>query len=93
MVVIDSPPLLAVTDAAVLATKVDGVILVVKPGLTKISAARHAVEQLQGVGANIVGVVLNEVDFKQARYRYSYYKGYYQNYEKYYGEEKVGMEG
>jgi non-specific protein-tyrosine kinase len=79
-VVIDSPPVLAVTDAAVLAPRVDGVILVVKPGVTKLAASKQAVEQLRRVGANLVGVVLNEVEFKRSRYAYYHYRGYYTTY-------------
>lgn len=85
IVVVDSPPLLAVTDAAIIAPRVDGVLLVVKPGVTKLAACRQAVEQLQRVGANLLGVVLNDVDLRRSHYKYSYYKSYYSNYHKYYG--------
>lgn len=88
MIVMDTPPVLVVTDAAVLATRVDGVIIVVKPGKTKQGAFRQAIEQLNRVGANILGVVLNDVEIKSSRYRYSYYRNYYYNYQKYYGHEK-----
>ena len=86
--VIDTPPVMAVTDAAVLAPKTDGVVLVVKPGVTKLGAASQAVEQLQRVGANLLGVVLNDVEVKRGRYKYAYYHGYYATGDKYYGEEK-----
>jgi len=88
-IVIDSPPVTAVTDAAVLAPRVDGVLLVVKPGITKLDAAKQAVEQLRRVGANLIGVVLNEVDMRRSRYNYGYYKGYYYHYAYggYYGED------
>jgi non-specific protein-tyrosine kinase len=76
-VIVDSPPVLLVTDSAVLAPKVDGVLLVVKPGVSKLQACKQAVEQLKMVGARILGVVLNDVDIKRSRYRYGYYKGYY----------------
>jgi polysaccharide biosynthesis transport protein len=80
IVVVDSPPVLAVTDAAVLAPKMDAVLLVVRPGETRLASARHAVEQLRRGGANLIGVVLNGVDLKRSRY-YSYqYKAYYYNY-------------
>ena len=77
MVVFDSPPLTAVTDAAVLSKKVDGVILVVESGKTKITAAQHAVKQLQRVGANILGVVINNVGANNHRYYFNYYYKYY----------------
>jgi succinoglycan biosynthesis transport protein ExoP len=78
-VLLDSPPVLVVTDAAVLAPKVDGVLLVIKPQVTKLQACKQAVEQLKLVGAHILGIVLNDVDMSHSRYRYSYYKryGYY----------------
>jgi len=77
LVVIDSPPVLAVTDASVLAPRVDGVLLIIKPGKTKLEAARQTVQQLQRVGANVIGVVLNEVDPKSRRYGYYYRYEYY----------------
>lgn len=79
-VLIDTPPLLAVTDAAVLAPSVAGVVLVAKPGETKVPALQQAVQQLRHVGATIVGVVLNDVDLGDTRYGY-YYDSYYYAYE------------
>ena len=46
--------MLSVTDAAAMAHGMDGVILVAKPGVTKLAAFKHTVEQLQGVGAKIL---------------------------------------
>jgi capsular exopolysaccharide synthesis family protein len=77
ILIVDSPPILAVTDASVLAPRVDGVLLVVKPGVTKFMAVKQAVEQLRRVGANVIGIVLNEIEFKRFRY---YYKSYYYTY-------------
>lgn len=76
-VIVDSPPVLVVTDSAVLAPKVDGVLLVVKPGASKLQACKQAVEQLKMVGARMLGVVLNDIDIKRSGYRYSHYKYYY----------------
>jgi polysaccharide biosynthesis transport protein len=89
VVVIDIPPVLAVTDASVLAPRIDGVLLVLKPGSTKIAAARQAVEQLRRVGAHLLGVVLNEVSLTRSRYNYQYYKGYqyYYAYPEYYASD------
>jgi non-specific protein-tyrosine kinase len=81
VVVIDSPPVLAVTDAVVLSTHVDGVLLVVKPSVTKIPALTQSIDQLRQVGANILGVVLNDVEVKRSGYRYYYYKAYQHAYE------------
>ena len=80
IILVDTPPVLAVTDASVLAPRVDGVLLVVKPGVTKQAACRQAVEQLNRVGAKILGVVLNDISVKRSSYRYAYYRGYYYNY-------------
>jgi capsular exopolysaccharide synthesis family protein len=75
--VIDSPPLLAVTDAAVLAPRVDGVLLVIKPGATKLAAAKDAADQLRQVCANLLGVVLNDIDLSRSSYYYHKYRSYY----------------
>lgn len=82
VVLIDSPPLLAVTDAAVLATIADGAILVIRVGSTAKAAVRRAVAQLQTVHGRIVGAVLNDVDLRSGAFSGSY--GYYYYY--YYGE-------
>ena len=86
MVILDSPPLLAVTDALILTKSVDGVILVIDPKKTKRAAIRQAVEQLQRVDARILGVVLNNIKIKRSSYYYS--RDYY--YSKHYG--RVGNE-
>jgi tyrosine-protein kinase Etk/Wzc len=76
VMVVDTPPLLAASDAAVLATHVDGVILVLRAGSTDIAAAQQSMEQLRAVGARVVGAVLNDPDTKVpeygAYYRYEY---------------------
>jgi non-specific protein-tyrosine kinase len=76
VIIIDSPPVMAVTDAVVLAGRSDGVLLTVEPGQTKLALARQSVEQLRRSGARILGVVMNKVE--QKRSRYYYYQGYYQ---------------
>ncbi|MDQ6828567.1 MAG: polysaccharide biosynthesis tyrosine autokinase [Gemmatimonadota bacterium] len=83
IVLLDSPPLLAVTDAAVLATMVDGAILVVRVGSTAKTAVRRAAAQLQNVAGRVIGAVLNDVDFRSAAFGGTY--GYYYYY--YYGQE------
>ncbi len=70
IVLFDTPPINAVTDAAVLATKVDGVLLVFRAGSTKRDRAREARRLLEKVNANVVGVVLTDVKGEQG---YSYY--------------------
>ncbi len=78
LVVFDSPPLGAVTDAAVLGPQVAGAILVVQGGSTSRQGMYSAVKQLRGVGANLLGAVLNGMDLSNGRYGYGYgYGGYY----------------
>ena len=74
LVILDTPPTLTVTDAAVLAQKVDGDLLVTNAGKTRREAARHALEGLLRVGANLVGVVLNAVPTHRSGHYY--YKDY-----------------
>ncbi|WP_102399806.1 CpsD/CapB family tyrosine-protein kinase [Haloimpatiens massiliensis] len=74
MVIIDSPPVMAVTDAQILSTITDGVILVVASGETEKAMAIKAKESLKKVNANILGVVLNKFKEKNSRgYHYGYY--------------------
>ncbi|MBC7074983.1 MAG: CpsD/CapB family tyrosine-protein kinase [Syntrophomonadaceae bacterium] len=75
-VITDAPPLLAVTDAAILATQVDGVILVVRSANTRIDQAREAKNRLLKVNARLLGAVLNQVKVNSYGYQYYYY--YYQ---------------
>jgi Mrp family chromosome partitioning ATPase len=86
LVLVDTPPVLSVTDAAALAPGMDGVILVAKPGATKLAAFRQTLEQLQGVGARVLGVVLNEVEPNSRKYGY-YYHRYYSKYSYYYSAD------
>jgi capsular exopolysaccharide synthesis family protein len=73
-VVIDSPPAISFTDASVLSTMVDGVVLVVHGGRSSRAVVRRAKQQLLDVGAHIFGVVLNNVKVETQEY---YYSGYY----------------
>lgn len=82
-VIIDSPPIVAVTDGAVLSTLVDGTVLVVRASATTRDFARHGIRSLLDVGGKTVGVVLNAVDLNRQEYGvYHYYGGkgerYYQ---------------
>ncbi len=70
IVLFDTPPVTAVTDAAVLATKVDGVLLVFRSGNTKHGRAREARELLEKVNAHILGVVLTDVRAERDQYTY-----------------------
>ena len=67
----DTPPVVAVTDAAVLATKVDGVLLVISAGKTRRDSARTAVQRLEQINARLVGMVLTGVQMGAG------FQGYY----------------
>lgn len=93
LVILDSPPLMVVTDAAVLGTKADGVVMVARASHTEKGAVTYSVEQLKNVRANIIGTVLNDVDYRRdGRYSSSYGKyGYY--YQHYYGDDGKRKKG
>jgi polysaccharide biosynthesis transport protein len=83
-VLIDTPPILAMADTPVLCPLVDGVILVIGAEVSGRPTIQRAVDQIQGVGGKIVGVVLNKVDLERNSYYYSQYYGEY--YRSYYAE-------
>jgi succinoglycan biosynthesis transport protein ExoP len=70
IVIFDSPPILAVTDAAVLSQRVDGVMLVIQAGRTRRDATRQAVNRVRQLGAKVLGVVLNRIPGRGAGYYY-----------------------
>jgi len=79
-IIIDSPPAISFTDASILSTMVDGVILVVHGGRSSRAVVRRAKQQLLDVGAHIFGVVLNNVKVESHDYYYSrYYSHYYES--------------
>jgi non-specific protein-tyrosine kinase len=69
-VLIDTPPVIAVTDAAVLAPKVDGVLIIINAGKTRRDLAIKARDILKQVNANILGVVLNNAEIDKSSYAY-----------------------
>lgn len=76
-ILLDSPPLLAVSDPVVLSRLSDGVLLVLQSGKTRIDDALIGVRSLRGVDAPILGVVLNDINLEDRRYGYgSKYYGY-----------------
>ena len=75
-IIMDTPPIGAVTDSQVLSTKVDGTILVVKAGQTKKDVVMNSVNAIKKVNGNLIGTVLNGVEQSKNKYYY------------YYGEEK-----
>lgn len=73
IVIMDSPPTLVVTDASVLTTLVDGLVLVARAGKTRRGALRATVEELAQSGRPIAGVILNRVREREAGYYYYAY--------------------
>ena len=71
-IVMDTPPLGAVTDAQVLSTKVDGSLFVVRAGVTKKDDVQSAIAALKKVNANIIGTVLHAIDNNTNKYYYYY---------------------
>jgi succinoglycan biosynthesis transport protein ExoP len=81
-VVVDSPPVLVVTDSSIVGNQASGVVFVVGSDKTSRQAARAAVEQLDAANARIIGSVLNRVNLARHQYYYSSY--YRKEYSKYY---------
>lgn len=79
-VIIDTPPLGSVVDAAVVASKSDGVALVVPAKEIKYHFAADIIDQIKKTGARFLGVVLNKVDMSGKSYYGKYYGKYYGNY-------------
>jgi len=79
LVLIDAPPVLAVTDAQILSTIVDGVIFIVSYGEAQKKALIDAKHLIDKVGGKILGIVFNKVPEAVSGYYGKYYKGYYGN--------------
>ena len=83
MLIIDSSPVMPASDALILSSYMDGVLLISRSGMMNRKMVVKTVEQLRGAQANVAGVVLNRVDVKKE----GYYKYYHKYYSKYYGEK------
>ena len=83
MILFDSPPLIAVTDANMISREIDQIILVVKVGQTDKKAFHHTITNLKNINAPIGGIVMNAVTNKTS---YGSYYYYYQQYYHYYGK-------
>jgi capsular exopolysaccharide synthesis family protein len=90
VVIIDGPPFI-VADAMILASRVDGVLMVVRPGHTRESLAKAAIEHIRLVGAKVVGVVLNRIPLRGADY-YAGKSSLFTYYGSNYREERNGKE-
>lgn len=94
-ILLDTPPVLAVTDAAALSTKADGVVLVVSSGEEKPEVLQSAKNALKQAGANLLGGILNKVKVGGGKYGYGYgghHYGYGYGYGYYYGEKESSSE-
>jgi non-specific protein-tyrosine kinase len=81
MVIIDSPPVLAVADATIIGSRCSGAVLILDSGKTRTEMAKRAVERLRQTNIRLFGVVLNKLSFRRASGYYSYYY--------YYGSDKT----
>jgi tyrosine-protein kinase Etk/Wzc len=84
MILFDSPPLVAVTDATMISKEIDQIVMVVKVGQTDKKAFDHTITSLRNVHAPLGGVILNAVTHKNSYGSYYYYYQYYH----YYGSDK-----
>ncbi len=80
-VILDAPPVNVIADAALLGMQADGVVMVARVGVTESAALAYAIDQLRHVNAPLVGVLLNDIDFRRdaiydATYRYCDYSQY-----------------
>jgi succinoglycan biosynthesis transport protein ExoP len=69
-----------VTDATILATKLDGVVLCVRANKTSLTVSQRTLQTLRNVNARILGCILNDVDLTKGYSSYGYYKHYYHYY-------------
>jgi succinoglycan biosynthesis transport protein ExoP len=86
-IIIDTPPVLAVTDAVILAPAVSGVTIVIGAEMTRRRLAERAIETIMQTRPKYAAVVLNKVDFARNKYYYSRYHGH--QYKNYYAEAAV----
>jgi len=84
-VIVDTPPVSVVTDAAIMSRFADGVVLVVRSGVTTIQGSQLSKRNLEAVNARILGVVVNDYDAQKTGKKDGYYYSY--NYYNYYDEE------
>jgi polysaccharide biosynthesis transport protein len=90
-VIIDSPPAISFTDAAILSTLVDGVVIVAMAGKSSLHLMRRFKHRLANIGARIYGVVLNGIKAGSVEYEY-YGSAYYDYYSKSEGDDTPAME-
>jgi polysaccharide biosynthesis transport protein len=81
-ILIDTPPVLAVTDASILARLTDAAILIIRYGAAQRHVVQRCIDMLDRAGAHLLGVAVNAVDFNAPEYSEYYGRKYYE----YYGE-------
>lgn|GEM_PF-700313 len=86
LTIFDSPPLGSVADAVALSTEVDGTLMVIRSGKTKRKIGLQGKESLESVNAEVIGAVLNNVDYAK-QYGYYYYYHRYYSYYRYYSHD------
>jgi len=79
-VIVDSPPVISVTDAVILSVQTDAVLLIIRSGQTTAAHVRRTRNLLQSVQANVLGVVVNAADLASPDYYYYYYRSKYPYY-------------
>ena len=80
MVLFDSPPIVAVTDASMISSEIDAIAMVVKAGQTDRAAVDRALDTIKNVRAPLIGVILNGANPETLAGKYSYYYSYYNYY-------------
>ncbi len=93
-VIVDTPPVLAVTDPTGVAARVDGVIVCMRLSRHTRELGKRTIESLRDIGATVAGIVINGVEERDAygygNYRYTDYRNYYKNYNYKYGYGRYG---
>lgn len=87
MILIDSPPVVAVTDSVIISRLVDGVSLVIHGGTTSREVVMRARDLLQNANAHLLGAIINNIDIAKRSYYYYYQYYYYQ----YYGDDEKSV--
>ncbi len=90
IVLFDSPPLVAVTDATMITREIDSIVLVIKAGQTDKKAFHHTMANLKNINAPLDGIVMNAVTSKSNYGSYYYY--YYHQYYHYYSSDENNIE-
>jgi capsular exopolysaccharide synthesis family protein len=86
MVLLDSPPIVAVTDASMISAEIDAIAMVVKAGHTELSAVDRALDTIRNVKAPLIGAILNGASQESLGGKYAYYYSYYNYY--YHSEDR-----